>query len=666
MTKKRNFYELYVAAEEEVTTIISRVHAAKEHYVVLIIPKNALLLQSTINLRLLSRESKKQQKEIVIITQDEFGLKLAERLGIHAESLSIWQKEMSNKENISQKTFESEDEIIKGEDNSQEKTIGSSRYHTKENDEVKKLKTFSDIRIGEEMNGCGDNVFVDENSLDRKVYNSKQIRPLIEKKVTRTSSSEKKIKEELYEKDKYDRDISRQSFFENEYEEIEDKKFNDDCNIKKTKNTKIFSKIRSLVNQVGKSNFTNDRKKVNSNHKQKTKLKSEYKNVRVKSSYKKIVFISICIIFSILFITTFPYSKITLEVSDFVIDDKVTITASIDEQKMDSERRIIAARKIEKDITRKISILPTGERDTTPQKAKGTITIYNEFSSKTQPLVKTTRFLSEDGVLFRLVKNVIVPGLVRKGDKIIPGKLDVLVVADDSGKTSNIKATKFSIPGFRGTGKEDKIYAISEKNMSGGSTGADNYATVKENDIVMAKNKAEKDVDEYVLSEVKKLLKSDEEILLGDAIKLEITRSESDSVVGSAVKELVYFVTTHVTAIIVNKNDVEKITKYALEQKSSNFVDNNMRFEYSFEKVEADFDDGRLVISVDASAKDTGIVNEDEFKRDILNKTYDELSEIIKEKYPIIKDISIELFPSFLSDRVSARIWMIKIIKKEL
>lgn len=665
MTKKGNFHELYVATEEEVTTIISRVHAVKERYVVLIIPKNALLLQSTINLRLLSRESKKQQKEIVIITQDEFGLKLAERLGIHAESLSVWQKEMSNQENISKETFEIEDEIIKEEDDFQDKKIGSNGYYSEENSKIKKSKTFSDIQPSKVTNKDDDSkIFIDENSSDRKAYNSKQIRPLIEKNVSRTSFSEEEIKKELCKKDKYDKEIIKQSFFENEYKEIEQKKFKDECDIKKTKNTRIFSK---LAKQVDKFNLISDKKNVDDKFKKKIKLKAKSKNVRVKSPYKKIVFISICIIFSILFITTFPYSKIILEISDFVISDKVTITASVDEQKMDFDRRIIVARKIEKDITRKISISPTGERDTTPQKAKGTITIYNEFSSKAQPLVKTTRFLAEDGTLFRLVKNVSVPGLTRKGDKSIPGELDVLVVADKAGKTSNIKATKFSIPGFKGTGKEDKIYAVSEKSMIGGSSGVDNYSTVEENDIVEAKNKAEKDINKYVLSEVQKLLKPDEEILLGDAIKLEITRSEADSVVGSAVDKVVYFVTTHVIAVIVNENDIEKIAKYALRQKSSKFTENDMEFKYSFEKVDADFDDGRLIIGVDASAKKEGIVDEDEFKRDILSKTHYELSKIVKEKYPVVTDISVvpfPSFPSFLSDRISARTWMTKIINK--
>jgi len=658
MTTKGNFHELYVATEEEVTTIISRVHAAKERYVVLIIPKNALLLQSTINLRLLSRESKKQQKEIVIITQDEFGLKLAERLGIHAESLSVWQKEMSSQDNISQDTFEvAQDEVIKA-DVSKEKKIGSSAYYNDETEiENRKNKTFSDIQIDKKIKNNinkKSEIVIDTNSSETVKSDSGQINSLIGKKVVKADFSEKpqEIIDDSNKKNTYREEIFKQSFLKKEYEEVEDEKLAYK-KAQKEKKPKIFSKIKNLSKHSDKITF----------QEKSDKLKPRIKNVKVKSPYKKIVFLSVCIIFFILFITTFPYSTITLKISDFVVSDEVTITAGIDELEMDSERRTIVARKIEKDITKEIFVTPTGKRNSTPQKAKGTITIYNEFSSKPQPLVKTTRFLSEDGVLFRLAKNVVVPGVKNKGDEKIPGKIDVLVIADKTGKASNIKPTKFSIPGFKGSPKASKIYAVSEDDMSGGSSGNENYAMVTEKDIANAKKEAEKDIDKYVLNEVKKILKPDVEVLLKNAMKTNITRSEANSVVGSSVKKMSYFVTTHVIAIVINENDVEKIAKYALKQKKPKFKENDMKFKYDFEKVEANFDNGELIITLNASAKDEGIIDEKEFKKDVANKTHEEILKIIKEKYPIIKDITVSPTPSFMSDRISPRTWMTKIIK---
>ena len=71
-------------------------------------------------------------------------------------------------------------------------------------------------------------------------------------------------------------------------------------------------------------------------------------------------------------------------------------------------------------------------------KAIGNITIINE-SSLDQPLVATTRFLSEDGVLFRLKERVTVPS---------QGQIEAEVYADKEGESGNIGSSSFTIPGL--------------------------------------------------------------------------------------------------------------------------------------------------------------------------------------------------------------------------
>ncbi len=648
MTTRENFYELYISAEEEVTTIISRVHAVKERYVVLIIPKNALLLQSTINLRLLSKESKKYQKEIVIVTQDEFGLRLAERLGIYTETLTTWQKEMSGSDEINEGSFQIEKNDTKQRKeiiSNNKKNIGSNEYYrTEEKGNKNSVKNFSDIQINQLNTDNKEDKFAKEAStkkdgLVQEFDLNSQEKDEIKKEFKHNS----KEKENLSNRDIYEKEMAKQSFFKSEYEEREGGKYTED----NAKSKKIFNKItKKADNNVNKK-------------KPKTKIK-------IKSSFKKIIFLGIFILISVLFITTFPYSKVYIEVSDLTVSDNVTITAAVDENKADFDRRIITARKIEKDITKKVSVLPTGNSDTRPQKAKGVITIYNEFSSKPQPLVKTTRFLSKEGILFRLPKNIVVPGIEIKEGKKVPGKIEVLIVADKTGKSSNIGATNFTIPGFKGTAKEGKIYAVSESEMSGGSDGTDNYKTVTVKDIEKAKKEAEKDSEKYVIEEIEKILKPGEEILLENAVKLTLVRSESDAVLGSAVEKVSYSITNHVTAIIINKHDIEKIVEYALKQKKSN-VSKDAKLEYEFKDIDPDFNLGKLVININATEKINGTVDKDEFKKEILNKTHEEVERLVKEKYPAITDISIAptpSTPSIFADRISSRKWMTKIIEK--
>lgn len=102
------------------------------------------------------------------------------------------------------------------------------------------------------------------------------------------------------------------------------------------------------------------------------------------------------------------------------------------------------------------------------EKARGVIRVYNSYSQSTQPLVATTRFISDSGKLFRLPKGVVVPGQGYENGKLAPGWIDVEVAADQPGEEYNIGPSVFSIPGFAGTPKYTAFYAKSFSNMTGG------------------------------------------------------------------------------------------------------------------------------------------------------------------------------------------------------
>ncbi len=89
--------------------------------------------------------------------------------------------------------------------------------------------------------------------------------------------------------------------------------------------------------------------------------------------------------------------------------------------------------------------------------ARGTITLVNTYSGD-QPLVRTTRLLSDGGVLFRTDETVTVPA---------GGTIDVPVYADQAGAVGNIAASKFEIVALADSLK-DKIYGESTEAMTGG------------------------------------------------------------------------------------------------------------------------------------------------------------------------------------------------------
>lgn len=89
--------------------------------------------------------------------------------------------------------------------------------------------------------------------------------------------------------------------------------------------------------------------------------------------------------------------------------------------------------------------------------AGGDVVIYNEGRSS-QPLVATTRFLSEDGVLFRLKDRVTIPP---------GGRVTARIEADEPGATGDVPAGRWTIPGLP-PATQQVVYGISEAAMTGG------------------------------------------------------------------------------------------------------------------------------------------------------------------------------------------------------
>ncbi|MEK7625032.1 MAG: hypothetical protein AAB467_01630 [Patescibacteria group bacterium] len=100
---------------------------------------------------------------------------------------------------------------------------------------------------------------------------------------------------------------------------------------------------------------------------------------------------------------------------------------------------------------------PTGNKQV-EDNARGKATIYNRTGAA-QTLVKTTRLLNEDGILFRMATAATIPAR---------GQTEVSVVADQKGIQGNIGPSSFTIPGLS-PDKQKLIFAESKAAMTGGS-----------------------------------------------------------------------------------------------------------------------------------------------------------------------------------------------------
>lgn len=117
--------------------------------------------------------------------------------------------------------------------------------------------------------------------------------------------------------------------------------------------------------------------------------------------------------------------------------------------------------------TAKREVVALGEEEV-EERASGNITIYNEYSDTPQRLIKNTRFQSSDNLIYRIRESVEIPG---KNSNGTPGSIEVKVFAEEPGESYNMGPDTFTIPGFVGLPQEEKVYAKSTSEITGGFKG---------------------------------------------------------------------------------------------------------------------------------------------------------------------------------------------------
>jgi hypothetical protein len=73
---------IYLEPDEEITSVIDKIKNASAASLGLVVPRDATLLQSVVNLRLLNKEASFLQKKISIVTSDKIGRNLAAQVGL--------------------------------------------------------------------------------------------------------------------------------------------------------------------------------------------------------------------------------------------------------------------------------------------------------------------------------------------------------------------------------------------------------------------------------------------------------------------------------------------------------------------------------------------------------------------------------------------------------
>jgi len=210
--------------------------------------------------------------------------------------------------------------------------------------------------------------------------------------------------------------------------------------------------------------------------KSKKSAKKKMVQKRIGIFYKNIAlsFVGAALILSII-VLFFSSAKATITVLPLEEEIKTEFITQINLENLKLEKNKNAAQGLLLEtILEKEKTFQVSKTETQEAQATGEVIIINNYS-KDQPLVATTRLLSKEGILFRLSNTLRVPA---------GGRVKAKVYADKPGKEGEIGPTTFTIPGLW-VGLQDKIYAISEKPMTGG---IQKIGYVTQKDIDQGKN----------------------------------------------------------------------------------------------------------------------------------------------------------------------------------
>jgi hypothetical protein len=199
-------------------------------------------------------------------------------------------------------------------------------------------------------------------------------------------------------------------------------------------------------------------------------------------------------------------------------------------------------------------LVATGEKNVV-SKSSGKIVIYNNFSAQNQPLIKNTRFQAPDGKIYRIHDSIVVPGQKVVGGKSTPGSFEVDVYADAVGPEYNIGLVDFTIPGFKGSPRFDKIYARSKTAMTGGASGL--VKVVSDTDIQKAKETLTAGLKEKLLAQAI-AQKPKGMVLYKDAVFYNFTDSMDNTATGADNKSVKLTMKGSLTATLFDAQELSK------------------------------------------------------------------------------------------------------------
>ncbi|MEK7151196.1 MAG: hypothetical protein AAB784_00575 [Patescibacteria group bacterium] len=259
----------------------------------------------------------------------------------------------------------------------------------------------------------------------------------------------------------------------------------------------------------------------------------------------------------------------------------------------------------------------TGQKEVV-QKASGKITIYNK-SLTPQRLVATTRFESSSGLIFRIPQTIEIPAATGVDANLKEGSLESIIFADKAGGEYNIEPTTFTIPGFKGTPKQDQFYAKSTRSTTGGIIGPSKVVT--EEDFI----KAQEAVTAKLKEKIIRLLKNEAgELKILDSLKIKMESPVSNAKVGEAAENLQITIAGSASTLAFRDSDIIELIKNYIAQKGDlELLEKNLVINYL--NPENSSDGLMMTFDIQVTGQSTNKIDEAKIRKEIAGLKEDEM-----------------------------------------
>jgi len=364
------------------------------------------------------------------------------------------------------------------------------------------------------------------------------------------------------------------------------------------------------------------------------------------------------IILPLIFLGLFYYLGFVVLTKAEVLITAKKLTLSLDNEQILIDKNIAGANYSQKVIPGNLFIFPennetefksTGQGKD-EQKAKGVITIINNFSSAPQILVATTRFEAPDGKIFHLDSRIVIPGATMKDGKLESSSIDVNVTADQPGPEYNIPSCndncKFTIPAWKNRPELfNGFYGISNKPMAGGNLGSVPMVTAE--DLKNAENSILEVIGNKINEDLKTKIPNNLKILDGAKSGIKIVKLSSDVSVGDFRQSFTVTAAGEIRVIAFSEQDLIDFIKSLFNAQKPEKYDYCGDPIIEYKDIKPDFEKGTLKVTMSVKQTFCYHLESDEIKKDVVGKNQKEL-EVILKSMDGIETGKVRLFPVWL------------------